>query len=241
MGQEPPPRRRRRRLLLLLVAALAVPSVLCVVTATSLTSVVHRDPPPDLESPAVVQAQVDAVRATDGALAAAVPGTSALATARYDACFRGSRSLGKWDDFDWVCATRSTGVLRLPRRELRAALHAQRDRLTAAGWRVAADDLETLVGPAADPSGAPSGVADEGVRNALALDRDGTRLAFSSGPAAPSYVEACTALQQVDIAAWARPHWEIASPALDPALLLAAARPDEVFVAVTAQRVWFSN
>lgn len=235
--EAPSSRRRFRWTLVLLVAALVVPGVLCVGVATSFSTVVHRDPPPDLESAAVVDAQADAIRRTGAALDAGAPaGATPVSTARSDACFRGSRQLRVWDDFDWVCATRSTAVLGVALADLRAALYGGRDRLAAAGWTVATDRLEGLAGQP-DAAAAPQPRASD----VLVLDRDRTRLVFSYGPADPGYVDDGVARQRVRIGAGTDPHWEIASPALDRTLLLAAVRPQGAFVVLTAQHVWFAN
>ncbi|MFG1927344.1 hypothetical protein [Cryptosporangium sp. NPDC048952] len=232
---EAPPRRRRRWLLLLLVAALAVPGVVCVGVVTSFSSVVHRDPPPDLESAAVIDAHEDTVRRTTAALTAAAPtGTTPVTTARYDACVRGSRQLKAWDDFDWVCATRGSAVLSLPLRDLRATLYAERDRLDAGGWTVASDHLDARVGRAET-------AVESRAWNVLELDRDGIRLALSYGPADTAFVNDCLRLQKVDVSAYATPNWEIGSPALDRTVLDTAVRPDTALVLLTAQRVWFAN
>ncbi|EXG81499.1 hypothetical protein [Cryptosporangium arvum] len=231
MGEEPPPRRRRRWLVLLLVAALAVPGVVCVGFAASFSSVVHRDPPPDLESPAVIGAHEDTVRLVTAALTTATPaGTTPVTTARYDACVRGSRQLKAWDDFDWVCATRGAAVLSLPAADLRATLSAERSRLAAAGWTVVADRLDARFAS-----------AEERAWNVVELDRDGVRLALSYGPADRAFAGDCVLLQKVDVSAWATPNWEVGSPALDGAALDAALRPGVALVLVTAQRVWFAN
>ena len=239
------PRRRRRWLLVLLIAALAVPAVVCVGAASSFSRFVHRDPPPDLEAPAVVAAHDDAVRRTGAAVSAVAPlGATSTAVARFDACYRGSRRLNAWDDYDWVCATRSTAVLSLPIADLRATLHGERDRLRSAGWRVAADHLNSFVGPTA-PSSAPSpDVADRPQArswNAVELDRHKTRLALSYGPADAEFVGACLRHQRVEVTSYAGANWEIGSPGLDRNALDAARRPATVLVVVTAQHVWFAN
>ncbi|GAA0250029.1 hypothetical protein [Cryptosporangium japonicum] len=231
MGQAPPPPRRRRWLVLLLVAALAVPGLVCVGVVTSFSSLVHRDPPPDLESPAVVDAHADTVRRVTAALTAATPtGPAPVTTARYDACVRGSRQLTAWDDFDWVCATRGSAVLSLPAADLRTTLPAERDRLVAAGWTIASDQLDARLGS-----------ADERSWNVVELDRDGVRLALSYGPADAAFVGNCLRLQKVDVSAWATPNWEAGSPELDRGALDGAVRAGSAFVLVTAQRVWFAN
>ncbi|MFB9323536.1 hypothetical protein [Cryptosporangium minutisporangium] len=249
--QPAPPQRRLRRTVALLAGALVFLLVACGVGAVGFSRFVHRDPPPELESAAVVGARDAAAQRLAAALSVVAPtGAARLGVARHEACERGGRALWRWDDYSWICASQHTVVLEVPFTGLEAALRQSREQVVQAGWAVHADDadqqLANLSGSEPVPlpednssSPAPSGPV---AVNAAVYERDGVELALHFAQADEDSVGYVEGLQDVVLVSSDEREWERHAPALDlTPLQYAASRYGGAFLVVTAQRTWFQN